>query len=65
MEVPEDELVRLITDLKTSLIRQIRGLGDSLTRELREGFEQMNIRLDEQAALLDEMEQSSSDWPLP
>jgi predicted RNase H-like nuclease (RuvC/YqgF family) len=49
MAVPEDELIRLITDVKESLEREIHGLA----RELREGFAQVNTRFDTQAARLD------------
>ncbi len=49
MAEPEDQLVRLITDLKESLEREIQGL----TREVREGFAQVNTRFDTQAARLD------------
>ena len=49
MAVPEDQLVRLITDVKESLEREIQGL----TREVREGFAQVNTRFDTQAVRLD------------
>jgi len=49
MAVPEDQLVRLITDVKESLEREIQGL----TREVREGFAQVNTRFDTQASRLD------------
>jgi hypothetical protein len=67
MADPEDELVRLIIDLKESLQREIQGLeGEtrSLTREVREGFAQLNARFDTQAARLDKLEGLSSRWPL-
>jgi len=42
-------LVRLITDVKESLERELQNL----TREMREGFAQVNTRFDTQAARLD------------
>jgi len=41
--------VRLITDVKESLERELQNL----TREMREGFAQVNTRFDTQAARLD------------
>jgi predicted RNase H-like nuclease (RuvC/YqgF family) len=49
MAVPEDQLVRLIIDVKESLEREIQGLA----REVREGFAQVNTRFDTQATRLD------------
>jgi hypothetical protein len=49
MPVPEDQLVRLITDVKESVEREIQNL----TREMREGFAQVNTRFDTQAVRLD------------
>jgi predicted RNase H-like nuclease (RuvC/YqgF family) len=49
MAVPEDQLVRLIIDVKESLEREIQVLA----REVREGFAQVNTRFDTQATRLD------------
>jgi pyruvate-formate lyase len=49
MAMPEEDLVRLITDLKESLERELQGLA----REMREGFAQVNTRFDTQAVRLD------------
>lgn len=49
MATPEGRLVRLITDVKESLERELQNL----TREMREGFAQVNTRFDTQAARLD------------
>jgi hypothetical protein len=49
MAVPEDQLVRLIIDVKESLEREIHGLA----REMREGFAQVTTRFDTQATRLD------------
>jgi hypothetical protein len=49
MAVPEEELVRLIIDVKESLEREIQGLR----RDMREGFAEVNTRFDTQAARLD------------
>ena len=65
MAVPEDELIRLITDLKERLLRQLRGLEGGLAREIREGFAQLNARFDAQEARLNGIDGQSSDWPLP
>lgn len=56
MAVPEDQLVRLIIDVKESLEREIHGLDrkiEGVAREVREGFAQVNTRFDTQAARLD------------
>jgi hypothetical protein len=53
MAVPEDQFVRLITDLKESLERELQGVATSIRQELREGFAQVNTRFDTQAARLD------------
>ena len=49
MAVPEDQLVRLIIDVKESLEREIQNL----TREMRDGFAQVTTRFDTQATRLD------------
>ena len=49
MVMPEEDLVRLITDLKGSLERELQGLA----REMREGFAQVNTRFDTQVVRLD------------
>jgi predicted RNase H-like nuclease (RuvC/YqgF family) len=47
--VAEGDVIRLITEVKESLEREIQNL----TREMREGFAQVNTRLDTQAARLE------------
>jgi hypothetical protein len=56
MAVPEDQLVRLIIDVKESLEREIQGLArevQGIAREMREGFAHVNTRFDTQATRLD------------
>jgi len=61
MAAPEDELIRLIADVKESLEREIQNLK----REMREGFAQLNARFDSQERRFDETDGPSSDWPKP
>jgi len=49
----EHDLAVLITDVKESLERELQGVASSIRQELREGFAQVNTRLDNQAARLD------------
>ena len=51
--MPDDELVRLITDVKESLERELQGMASSIRQELREGFAQVTTRFDTQAIRLD------------
>ena len=46
--MPDDELVRLITDVKESLERELQGMASSIRQELREGFAQVTTRFDTQ-----------------
>jgi pyruvate-formate lyase len=47
--MPDEDLVRLVTDLMKSLERELQGVA----REMREGFAQVNTRFDTQATRLD------------
>jgi hypothetical protein len=51
--MPDEELVRLIIDVKESLERELQGVASSIRQELREGFAQVNTRFDTQATRLD------------
>ncbi len=64
----EEDLVRLITDVKESLEREIHGVGSrvgGLEDTLRKGFTELNARFDAQSARLDRQAalwQTGSRW---
>ena len=45
--MPENNLYDLLTEMKESLEREIRGVQQSIQQEVRSGFERIDVRFSE------------------